>query len=99
MKPSIFVCNPMGSVLQKSEAETVASNIMIILSRTENTFRDLTWEEYVKERAEDQRFAKFDHAEQGYFNQVIGYCKSADTAVLFSPAWKKAYEESLISNQ
>ena len=39
MKPSNFKnASPMGSVLFKSEAETIATNIMVILSRTGNKF-------------------------------------------------------------
>ena len=76
----------MGSVLQKSEAETVARNIMVILARTGDEWRTLTWEEYETERKKDANTG-FSHIEKGYFNQVIPYCKSADTAVLFSPVW------------
>jgi len=39
-KPSDFTNEPMGSVLQKSEAETVARNIMVILKRTGDTYKE-----------------------------------------------------------
>jgi len=43
--PKDFRIFPSSSVLQKCEAETVAANIMVILYRTGNTFREITWEE------------------------------------------------------
>lgn len=76
--------SPMGSVIGKSEAETVARNIMVILSRTGDVFRPLSWDEYKTERMKDGNFSE---KERRYFDQVIGYCKSADTAVLFCPGW------------
>ena len=87
MKPSNFMQQPVGSNAQKSEAETVARNIMVILWRTGDQFRKLSWDEYKAERQKDGNFSEKEHA---YFDQVIGYCKSADTAALFSPVWKEA---------
>lgn len=84
MKPSNFTNFPYGSTLQKTEAEIVACNIMKILERTGDTFRNLTWDEYKQERLRDKGFSV---TEKSYFNQVIPYCKTSDTAVLFSPEW------------
>lgn len=87
MKPSDFKRqHPYGSVLRKSECETVARNIMIILTRTGDAFRDLTWEEYEAERKKD---GKFHGSEKGYFDIVKPYCASADTAIAFCPNWHK----------
>ena len=61
---------------------------MKILNRTGNTWRELTWEEYKKERLKDF-YSGFSAREQFYFDNVIGFCKSPDTAVLFSNVWKK----------
>lgn len=83
--PSNFTVQPIASVLRKSEAETIARNIMVILERTGNTFRNLSWEEYKEERLKDGHFTE---SEKKYFDQVIDYCASAETARLFSPAWK-----------
>lgn len=83
-KPSDFTNEPHNSVLQKSEAETIAQNIMVILKRTGNEFRELSFEEYKKEREKD---GNFHIIEKGFFEQVIGYCKSPDTAKLFSKRW------------
>lgn len=85
--PSNFLSNPIGSVLRKSEHETIARNIMVILERTGNTFRELTWEEYKTERKKDKNFSE---GEKSYFNDVIIYCKSADTAKCFCKDWYKA---------
>ena len=83
-KPSDFTNDPMGSVLQKSEAETIAQNIMVILKRTGKEFRELSFEEYKREREKD---GDFHIIEKKYFEQIIGYCKSPDTAKLFSKRW------------
>ena len=86
-RPSDFTKNPMDSVARKSEAETVARNIMVILKRTGNEWRRLGWEEYKTERLEDGGFSE---SEWGYFDEVVGYCISPETAVLFSPVWAEA---------
>ena len=85
MKPSEFAkIKPFSSVLQKSEAETVASNIMKILERTGDVFRKLPWEEYEEERLKDDDFL---NVEKMYFIDAAKYTESADQAKLFSKAW------------
>lgn len=86
-KPSDFTFHPFSSVLQNCECEQIACNIMVILKRTGDTFRPLSWDEYVSERKKDGHFTE---SEKGYFNQVINYCKSVDTANLFSKTWAGA---------
>ena len=93
MKPSDYCTFPWDSVLGKAEAEQVAVNIMIILKRTGDTWRELSWDEYEKERMKDGHFS---NAEQGYFNRVIGYC-SKEKAASFSQAWKSKQNESIPS--
>ena len=83
-KPSDFKNFPCSSVLQKSESETVAQNIMVILARTGNTFRPLSWKEYKTERLKDGNFSE---GEKGFFKQVTKWCKSAESAQLFSKEW------------
>lgn len=83
--PADFVKHPFDSVFQNNETETVARNVMVILSRTGNTFRALTWEEYVLERKKDGNFSS---KEKTYFDKVLPYCVSPQTAALFSEAWK-----------
>lgn len=84
-KPADFNKFPWGSVLRNSECEALAHNVMIILERTGNKFRKLTWDEYKAERQKDKNFSE---GEKYYFDKVIGYCKSANTAVLFSTEWR-----------
>lgn len=86
MKPSDFLEYPWSLVTQNSECETIALNIMVILKRTGDEFRELTFDEYKTERLKDGGFTE---GEKHYFDQVIGYCKSPDTAKLFSKQWNK----------
>lgn len=83
---------PTQSVLYKYESETVAQNIMTILSRTGNTFRELTWDEYKTERLKDGNFNE--HKEHKYFNAVKGFCLNADRAWAFSPKWRRDEKDS-----
>lgn len=102
--PSHFTNYPVNSVLQKNEAETIAQNIMKILRRTGDTWRPLTWDEYLDNRQGDAPLALpiEVHAnwisnlqnEKPWFEKVIGYCKSPDTAKLFSPAWTGPVQSS-----
>lgn len=92
MKPSLFIEYPWDSTLQNMESEKIAKNIMNILSRTGNIFRELTWDEYKLERLKD---AKFSEAEKYYFEKVITYCANEERAMLFSPIWRDAYIEEL----
>ena len=85
LTPQDFTVYPWSSVLQNSESETIARNIMTILSRTGNIWRKLLWKEYKKERQKDGNFTE---SEKGYFAGVINYCKSPDTAISFSKAWE-----------
>lgn len=85
-KPSDFKNYPWDSVLHKCELESIAQNIMIILARTGDTFRKLSYEEYKNELNKDGQYAQGETD----FNKVIdsGYFKNADTAQLFSKEWK-----------
>jgi len=88
MKPSVLAkIQPMSSITQKSEYETIATNIMRILARTGDTFRSLSWREYKKERLKDKGF---EEGEKGYFNRVKYYCSSAKAARNFCEGWKNA---------
>lgn len=84
MKPSELNKHPFDSVTQNNECEVVARNIMVILSRTGDKFRSLGWEEYKEHRVKDGNFT---NSEKQYFDRVVGYCVSEDTAKLFSPQW------------
>ncbi len=84
-KPSDFLNYPWDSISQNGESEEIALNIMVILKRTGDNFRSLVWAEYELERKKDGNFSG---KERYYFDRVIGYCKSADRAALFSPNWE-----------
>ena len=58
---------------------------MVILGRTGNTWRLLSWDAYESELKKDGNFSM---AEKAYYEKVIDYCLTAQTARLFSPAWK-----------
>jgi len=95
MKPSDFAkIIPMSSVYKKSEHETVATNIMIILKRTGDTFRTLTWEGYKDNRMKDGARTGEVNSEKSYFDAVIPYCISAEKAQTFSPYWAKNKEKN-----
>ena len=85
MKPSNYTGYPWSSILQNLESETIAQNIMIILKRTGDKFRELTFAEYKTERLKDGNFTE---SEKQYFDKVIDFCKSGDTAKLFCSGWK-----------
>ena len=75
---------PADSVLRKWEAEMVAKNVVNILARTGNTWREMTAREYESERRKDGNWSQ---CELGYLEQVRGYCISAENAATFSPFW------------
>ena len=90
MKPSDYVhVSAMGSVPGKREMEIVAENIMMILARTGNVFRPLSWGEYKAERMDDGNFSE---KEKSHFNHAMKYCKSSETAALFCSGWEKVGE-------
>lgn len=83
---------PSDSVFHNSEREYVARNIMVILGRTGNTFREMVWAEYLKERIKDGGGDTYnwEHgSESQLFPQVVKYTTSEDVARLFSPEWAK----------
>jgi hypothetical protein len=86
MKPSdLKMTQPYDSVFRNSECETVARNIMIILARTGNEFRDLSAQEYSDERRKDGEPASVQ--EMGVFEKVVFYTKSEDNARHLSKYW------------
>ena len=83
LKPSDFMIQPWSSVFGKSENETIARNVMVILSRNGNEWRDLSFNEYSKERIEDGVSEWALNAEKRYFMEVVEYCKSPEAAATF----------------
>ena len=86
-KPSDFCSYPWSSVLQTTESEVVAENIMKILRRTGDQWRELTWEEYQAERMKDGRFSTM---ERRFFDQVWPLISSPELAAKFSSEWRSA---------
>lgn len=89
LKPSNFLSHPWGSVMQNCEYETIARNIMVMLSRCGNTWKPLTWEKYVFERIIDGAKESEIERERPYFDRVVGFCVSAESANAFAPGWGK----------
>jgi hypothetical protein len=99
-KPSDFATTyPWSSVAQKSETESIAVNIMKILKRTGDEWRELTWEEYKEIRLADEAAAlakdpKYrinfaEYLEKPAFEQALPYTTSAAKACEFSRCWKE----------
>lgn len=98
-KPSHFTTYPWSCVerIRASECETVARNIMVILSRTGDAFRELTLEEYITERNKDEH--RYHSMEEDFFLRMRWYCVNAEEARKFSPEWNtliKAEYEAII---
>ena len=93
LSPSVFTSHPFGSVLKKSEAESIARNIMVIRARLGRW--DLTWPQYRAEREKDGGFSEL---EKAYFEEAVRLIPDAIGAIAFSPSWasaaRKAMEES-----
>lgn len=86
-QPSQFMKHPYDSVFANFEKEVVARNIMVILKRTGDTFRELSWEEYRTERLKDKGFHE---SEIVAFDSVVGYTITEENARQFSLEWKEA---------
>jgi hypothetical protein len=92
-RPSDFRLHPWSSVLGQSEYETIARNCMVILSRTGDTWRTLSEEEYLLERAKDAK-GSFTH-ELPYFRKVLPYTSDPEQAVQFSRSWAEVVVETV----
>ena len=88
MQPSDFQEFPRSSVTKNHESEQVALNIMIILNRTGNEWRELPWVEYQKERLKDGGFPV---GEKRYFYKVQPCTVTAKEAAKFCPKWRDIY--------
>lgn len=86
LKPSHFCDYPWSSILQKSEAETIACNIMKIRRRLGDKW-ELTWEEYQTERKKDGHYSEL---EESYFNEIMPLIPDAIGAISFSGSWAAA---------
>ena len=89
MLPNDFLTFPWDSVTKNWESETVARNIISILSRTGNTWRTLSWDEYKNERLKDGSFST---SEKAQFDKVVHYCTSSEEAGKYSFVWRQKIE-------
>lgn len=85
LAPSTFNIRPVQSIFSSGKAELVAWNIMAILSRTGDAFRELTFEEYEKERLKDS--IRLDSWEKEWFERVLPHTVSAEVAGAFCVSW------------
>jgi hypothetical protein len=85
-KPSAFSSFPYSSIFGECNCEVIAQNIMVILKRTGNAFRLLTWKEYSKERKQD---GNFNTREERFFNKVVESCSTEAGARKFSKEWRE----------
>lgn len=86
--PADYCQIPWSSRFNKSESETVITNVMIILKRNGNKWGPIDWKEYKKGRQKDLNFTD---SEKVYFDEVHRYCFSAKNASLVSANWKKIF--------
>lgn len=87
MKPSNFTDFPMDSETQNTETEILARNIMKILKRTGDTWRQLSLDEYIAERKKDGGFSRM---EEHYFEKALPYTINEKNAKSFSKNWGNA---------
>ena len=90
MKPAETKGFPYRSLFRSGNHEAIARNIVTILSRTGNEWRELTEVEYIRERiadAEHDQGGGFNPEELIYFRAVAPYLTSEEKAREFSPAW------------
>jgi hypothetical protein len=97
--PSDFVEWPWSSIFRNSEHEQVATNIMVILKRTGNKWRELSWDEYLAERQKDGGGNTGNYStshgylsEQTCFSSVQPYTVSPEKAAEFSGTWAKIFK-------
>lgn len=90
IKPSAFKnTKPISSTYGKSEAETVALNIMVILARNGDIWRELPINEYIDERKKDGNYSSM---ELVYFESIVWHTVNIDRASAFSGMWKQIAE-------
>lgn len=93
MQPSDFCTYPWSCVFMNAEREIVALNIMKILRRTGDQWREISWDEYLSERQKDGggNTGNMRHTEKECFADVQPYTISAQSARLFSPTWADVF--------
>lgn len=82
--PSAFTQWPWSSMLQDSDAEQIAVNIMVILKRTGDTWRPLPAEEY---RAQREKDGGFSQREAQWFERLAPLVATEELARTLSADW------------
>lgn len=95
--PSVFTKQPWGSRAGKTEAETVARNIMVIRKRNGDEW-PLTWAQYEAGREKDGG-AGCALCERGYFDEIIKMIPDAVGAIAFCEGWAEAARAYLMKQQ
>ena len=96
LKPSDFAkVHPWSSVFENSENESLACSIMKAKEFKGDEWISIDYQDYLDYRKSLGEKYERGSASQGEFEKVNPYCKSQDTAVLFSKSWKELeYEKS-----
>lgn len=76
----------MSSIYQNCEREIVARNIVTILAREGDTWRQLDEKTYVKHRKKDGEWSE---GERFIFQEIVGDITSFIDAVALSPSWAR----------
>ena len=86
-RPSNYTSQPMGSVAQNSETESIARNIMVILKISGDVFRNLSFGDYGKARIADGATQRDLCIEKQFFERAIPYCITSKLADEFCSNW------------
>lgn len=85
MKPSDLVgIFPFASIMQKSECETIAKNIIVIQSRIDNKFQLIDWDTYYVHRRKD---GEFSDGEKKFYEMVAHLLTTEELVRKFSKYW------------
>ena len=101
IKPSLLLgVNNIGSVCGTCESETVMDVIIQILSRTGDTWRVLSVDEYKRESSpgnepKDDAFMK---KEIEWFNHVVEYSYSLEAAAMFCFGYRQAICDAMLKS-
>lgn len=84
--PADYISYPWGSILNSTEHEMIARDIMVILYKTGNVFREISFDEYKKEKTKITKNI-INASEESRFMQVVNFCKNPYMANSFCKNW------------
>jgi hypothetical protein len=85
--PSNYIGHPKSSITSLCETESVAKNIMMLLSEKGNVFRAVSFKEYSERFIDDDTEDYKIDAEKNWFDEVINHCISSAAADNFCHTW------------